>query len=167
LLTWTYKVVDFFYPKTVDKLDDFGIQKGDVVVDYGCGPGRYVRKASELVGAEGLVYAADIHELAIEAVQKEIVRHRLENVEPVLINGYDSGLDSGCADMVYALDMFHHVGASNRFLAELNRILKRDGVLILEDGHQSREKTLRKVKDSGFWDIESESKGHLRCRPRG
>ena len=93
LLDQSYTITDFFGLDMIRKLEDFGIQEGDVVVDYGCGPGRYMKKASELVGEEGLVYAADIHNLAIEKVQNLISKHQLTNVEPVLVHGYDSGLD--------------------------------------------------------------------------
>ncbi|MCD4682245.1 MAG: hypothetical protein K8R86_03090, partial [Bacteroidales bacterium] len=43
-------------------IDKFGIRKGNVIVDYGCGPGMHIKRASGLVGNEGLVYAVDIHE---------------------------------------------------------------------------------------------------------
>ncbi|GAG09249.1 unnamed protein product, partial [marine sediment metagenome] len=63
-----FKVRDLF--GSPDKLlDQFEIRDGDIVVDYGCGPGRFVRRASSMAGQSGKVYAADIHELAIEAIQ--------------------------------------------------------------------------------------------------
>ena len=54
------------FKSTEHKLDPFNIQKGQTVVDYGSGTGRYLRKASELVGENGWVYAVDIQELAID-----------------------------------------------------------------------------------------------------
>ena len=165
LMTWTYRLVDFFVPGMTDKLEEFGIKKGDIVVDYGCGPGRYVKKASELVGKEGLVYAADIHSLAIEKVKKLIRRNQLTNVEPVLINGYDSGLDDNSADVIYALDMFHHVARPEKFFSELSRIIKQNGTLFLEDGHQSRKDTLKKLERSNLWSLEKEKNSYIICRP--
>ena len=47
MMSFMFKVSDLFKNKT-NYLDEFGIIKGSVIVDYGCGPGRYVRKASEL-----------------------------------------------------------------------------------------------------------------------
>ena len=166
LMTWTYRVVDFFVPEVDKKLEDFGLSKGDVVIDYGCGPGRYIRKASEMVGQEGLVYAADIEQLALKEVGKIIDRQGLDNVEPVLIHGYDSGLETGCANLIYALDMFHNVNRPDAFLAEIKRLLKDEGTFILEDGHQSRKNTVQKVQASGIWQIEAATDSYLRCLPR-
>ncbi len=45
-------------------LNEAGIRKGSVVVDYGCGPGRYTIPVARMVGKEGRVYAIDIHPLA-------------------------------------------------------------------------------------------------------
>ena len=51
------------------------------------------------------------------------------------------------------------------FLGELKRIAKRDGVLIIDDGHQPREETKRKILESGHWAIWEETRDHLKCRP--
>ena len=67
-------------------LDGFGIKRGQTVVDYGCGPGSYLRRASELVGPEGRVLAVDIHELAIKAVMRRIDKEQLSNVTPVRVH---------------------------------------------------------------------------------
>ena len=64
-------------------LDEFGIERGQTVVDYGCGPGSYLRRACELVGSEGKVFAVDIHELAIKAVKRRIKKEHLSNVTAV------------------------------------------------------------------------------------
>ena len=147
------------------RLDEFGIQDGFVVVDYGCGPARYVRKASAMVGPGGKVIAADVHPLALAAVERVIRKHGLVNVTPVLIQGYDSGLESDAANVVYALDMFHAIADPGALLTELNRITRPDGVLFLEDGHQPRSETLRKLEASEKWRILEAKTGHLKCQP--
>jgi ubiquinone/menaquinone biosynthesis C-methylase UbiE len=65
--------------------------------------------------------------------------------------------------MVIALDMFFMIENPNDFLNELYRILKKDGILVIDDGHQSRKKTKRKVMDSGIWEIVEERKDCLMC----
>ena len=166
VMTWIMNVVDFFYPYVGRRARGFGIKKGMTVVDYGCGPGRYTVKFAGIVGNEGKVIAADIHEMAIEAVKKKTMKKGIKNVETVLIEGYNSGLPDSTADMVCALDMFFSVRRPTEFLKELNRITRPDGLLVIDDGHQKREETRQKILDSGFWDITEESKDHLRCRPR-
>jgi ubiquinone/menaquinone biosynthesis C-methylase UbiE len=164
-MTWLMNIIDFFHPYVGKRARTFGIEKGMTVVDYGCGPGRYTVKFAEIVGDEGKVIAADIHEMAIEAVKKKTMKQDIKNVETVLIDGYNSGLPDNVADMACALDMFFSVWKPTEFLKELNRIIKKDGVLIIDDGHQKREITRRKILESGFWEIFEESKDHLRCRP--
>jgi ubiquinone/menaquinone biosynthesis C-methylase UbiE len=166
VMIWLMTVVDFFYPEVGRRSRGFGIENGMTVVDYGCGPGRYTVKFAGIVGDKGKVIAADIHEMAIEAVKKKTKKKGIKNVEAVLIDGYDSGLPDNVADMVCALDMFFSVRKPKEFLKELNRITKIDGVLVIDEGHQKREEAKRKILESGYWDIVTESKDHMRCRPR-
>jgi ubiquinone/menaquinone biosynthesis C-methylase UbiE len=146
-------------------LDAFGIKRGQTVVDYGCGPGSYLRRASELVGPEGRVLAVDIHELAIKAVRKRIEKERLINVTAVRADAESPFLPDKTADVVYALDMFHMVREPVVFLRELNRICKDQGFLYIDNGHQSREKARSKITASGVWKIVEERKRYLKCSP--
>ena len=166
VMTWLMTVVDFLYPEVGRRSGGFGIEKGMTVVDYGCGPGRYTVKFAGIVGDKGKVIAADIHEMAIEAVIKKTETKGIKNVETILIDGYNSGLPDNIADIVCALNMFFNVRQPTEFLKELNRITKKNGILVIDDGHQKREEAKRKILESGYWDIIAESKDHIRCRPR-
>lgn len=147
------------------KIDQFGIKQGDVVIDYGCGPGSYIPGVSALVGRKGIVYAVDIHELAIEAVNQKISKLHLENVRPVLAKNHKCDISANIADVIYALDMFHMVKEPDIFLKELHRMIKKTGKLYIEDGHQPRKVTKRKINESGLWKIEDDCKGWLVCEP--
>ncbi|WP_394706677.1 methyltransferase domain-containing protein [uncultured Draconibacterium sp.] len=46
-----------------------------MVVDYGCGPARYIKKASETTGPSGKVFAVDIHPTAVSNVNRKIEKH--------------------------------------------------------------------------------------------
>lgn len=148
-------------------LDRFDIRKGGTIVDYGCGPGLYLKKASELAGPDGRVYAVDIHELAIRDVNKRVERENLANVVGVVANGHDSGIASETADLIYALDMFHMIDDTESFLGELRRIIKKEGRLFIDDGHQKREAARKKILNSGKWIIDSEDRQFMKCLPAG
>ncbi|MDO9545955.1 MAG: methyltransferase domain-containing protein [Pelolinea sp.] len=164
LMDLTFRVVDFFFRPYIDKrVKKFDIREGMTVVDYGCGPGRYTIRFSRIMGEMGKVYAVDIHDLAITAVKRKITKEGLGNVKPVLASGYDSGLPDCCADVVCAIDMFFVIKKPSEFLGELKRIVKSDGMLVIDDGHQSREETKRKILNSDHWEIKEESKDHLKC----
>jgi ubiquinone/menaquinone biosynthesis C-methylase UbiE len=135
------------------------------VIDYGSGTGRYLPFASEHAGENGMVYAVDIHPLAVRSAERVIERQRLKNVRPLLTDGITVGLPSGVADVIYALDMFHMVSNPSEFLKELRRITKPDGVLYLEDGHQKRSVTREKIISSASWVILEETKTYVKCCP--
>jgi ubiquinone/menaquinone biosynthesis C-methylase UbiE len=146
-------------------LEDFRLQKGSVVVDYGCGPGRYIRKAAGQVGPNGHVYAADIHPMAIDLVKQKIDKYRLTNVTPVLLGDNPGIIPDRSADVIYAMDMFHQVEDPAAFLDGIHRIVKPKGVLFLEDGHQPRSQSLEKIRRSERWRVARENKQWMELKP--
>jgi ubiquinone/menaquinone biosynthesis C-methylase UbiE len=164
-MEFLFRVIDFVHPYIDKRVQRFGIQPGMTVVDYGCGPGRYTTSFAHLVGDRGRVFAVDIHELAIEGVKKRIQKQGLKTVTPVLAKGYDSGIPDGVADVVCAIDIFFGINDPSAFLKELRRVTHPEGFLVIDDGHQSRKKTKRKLAASGYWEVMEESKDHLKCKP--
>ncbi len=158
------KIMEWLHPHAENRARTFGIQEGMTVVDYGCGPGRYTMAFAELVGKQGKLLAVDLSKLALEAIEKKVKANGLDNVQFYLAEGYDSHIDSSTSDMVIALDMFFMIQNPKQFLEELSRISKPDAILIIDDGHQSREKTKRKITDAGVWKIIEEKKDHLKCK---
>jgi ubiquinone/menaquinone biosynthesis C-methylase UbiE len=159
-----YKVYYFFRPAH-KYISLFGIQPGFTVVDYGSGTGAFLRDASSLVGEQGLVYAVDVHEMAVDAARKLAEKYSLGNIRAVRAEGYSSQVPDNAADIVYAIDMFHMVTSTSEFLEELNRITKKDGILIIEDGHQPRSLSKEKILASGCWNIVSEERRYIKCTP--
>jgi len=166
LMTLVMKLMDGIGNHAGKTFSELGVEKGQTVVDYGCGPARYVRLASEAVGSQGLVYAVDIHPVALRKAGRVVKRFHLENVMVTRAEGYDSGIADHTADLVYALDIFHMVENPAAFLGELRRIAKPEGALIIQDGHQTRSETLDKIKASGCWIVDRMTKNHVSCRPK-
>lgn len=160
----TWKVTDLF-SKPSNHLNEFHIETGWTVIDYGCGPGRHLKRASECVGRDGKVYAVDIHDMAIDCARKIVNKFNLNNVFPVKAFEYFVPIPEDTANLIYVLDVFHMISQPTLFLQELHRLVKPDGKLILEDGHQRRAKTISKVLSSRRWKIESENKDHLVLKP--
>jgi len=165
IMNQLFKLMDIF-GNPDKKLEAFNIQKGNIVVDFGCGPGRYIKKCSELVGKEGKVYAVDIHEMAIEYVTSICNKQNLTNVFTFLVSKDSTKINNNEVDIIYDLDMFHHVSNPKPFFAELHRIIKKKGKLYIEDGHQSRQKSLEKISKSALWDIYSQNKNHIILTPK-
>lgn len=165
LMVCIYWVVDLFYlPEK--RIETLGIHPGVTLLDYGCGPGRYLKGFCRAVGKNGKVYAADVHELALHYSKKRMEKHRLGNVELVLVRDYHCGIADNNVDIICAFDMLHQVTEPNRLFKELHRIIKRDGTLILDDGHQKRTKTKTQINESNLWNVIEETRDHLKCIPK-
>lgn len=159
------KLIDTVHPQIPALTKSFGIQSGMVIVDYGCGPGRFTVEFSKLTGSEGRVYAVDLLEIALRETQKRLNENALNNVELKLAQAYNSGIPQETADMICAVDMFHHVD-SEPFLKELYRIAKPDGLLIISGGHQTRASVKREVAASGLWELVDENRQFLEYRKK-
>ena len=146
------------------RIDVFGINNGSVVIDFGCWPGSYIERASQLVGGNGRVYAVDVHPLAIKSIKKKISKASLDNVIPILSTGYPVDIKSQSADVIYALDMFHHIKNADVFLKELCRLLKPDGTLFIESGHQPFNEAKDKILKSDCWTIVEEKRNLFECK---
>ena len=163
-MTLVMKLMDIFGQYSRKNFETLGLKSGQTVIDYGCGPARYIEFASNAVGKAGRVIAVDVHPLAIAKVKGKIEKLDLSNVEAVLAEKYTTSIRAEIADIVYALDMFHMIAQPNEFLKELSRLAKRDGKIIIEDGHQPRTDTLQKIEKSGFLKIVQETKTHVKCQ---
>jgi ubiquinone/menaquinone biosynthesis C-methylase UbiE len=165
LMAATMAVQDWLFPHIDKRIADFRIQEGMTLVDYGCGPGRYTIRFASLVGDRGKVYAVDVQELALAYVRRKMQKEELANVTPVLAHGYHANIPDDVADMVFALDMIFGVKEPTALLAEVHRICRPEGVLVIDDGHQPRARTVEMIRESGMWSIENDSRDHLRCVP--
>ena len=164
LMTLIMKIMETVHPHARKRAETFGISKGSTVIDYACGPGRYTIEFAKLAGEHGRIFAVDLKDLALKEVEKKAKSQGLTNIQLRLAKGYDSSIESEIADMVIVLDVFFMIENPSLFLKEINRICKKDGILVIDDGHQSRKATIKKIKDSGLWEIIEERKDHLKCK---
>jgi ubiquinone/menaquinone biosynthesis C-methylase UbiE len=132
-----------------------GLEAGQVVLDFGCGIGSYTIPAAQIVGDEGLVYALDMHPLAIRAVERRAREADLSNVRTILSKG-DTALPDGSMDVVLLYDVLHSVPEKQALLAELCRVLKPGGHLLVKPDHMSRDELLDKVYAGNSLSLERE-----------
>ncbi len=92
MMTFAMKMTDVIGNYSNNNFKTLELKENQTVVDYGCGPARYIKNASEAVGPEGKVIAVDIHPMAIENVNKKIEKHGLKNVEAVQADGYSCSI---------------------------------------------------------------------------
>ena len=110
-----------------------GAKRGDVILDYGCGIGFNTIPAAEIVGEDGMVYALDVHPLAIKSVEKKIREKELKNVKTIL-SGLNTGLSDESVDIVLLYNVLPMVKNRPALIKELYRVLKPGGTLSVKSG---------------------------------
>ena len=120
------------------------------VLEIGCGPGFFTIPAAKIVGDEGVIYAIDVHPLAIKRVQKKIHREGIKNVTPILANASDTGLPDRSVDLAFLFGLRYIAGGLGNVISEIHRILKPGGILSFEKTRGSEKKLIEEVKKGGF-----------------
>jgi len=147
---------NFFLPRK-NILKEIGIKPGYRVLDFGCGPGAYITGTLELVGKSGMVYALDIHPLAIQSVQGIALRNQLKNIE-IIQSDCKTELPDSSIDVVLLYDVLHGLRDRKGVLEELHRVLKSTGILSLSDHHLKENEIMSRVTSEGLFSLSSKGK---------
>jgi len=143
--------------KRRERLKKAGAKKGQVIVDLGCGPGRFTILAARIVGPEGKVYALDIHPLHTAIVAARIAIGGPKNISIMHADCCATGLPDKAIDLIFINDAFHEfdkVGC----LKEAARILKADGILAINEGEMKESKLLRIVAEVNLFSLAEKDK---------
>ena len=97
-----------------------------------------------------MVYAADVHPLAIERAKGKIEREGMKNVKPMLANASDTGLSDQSVDLAFIFGLRYIAGGLENVITEMYRILKPCGVLSFEKTWESAKKLIAEVEKGGF-----------------
>lgn len=106
-------------------------RQGETAVDLGCGPGYLLRDLALAVGERGLAYGIDISEPMLD-----LARRRCAGLGQVNLHTADAGnlpFDDASTDLVCALQVLAYVPEVDRALAELKRVLRPGGRLVILD----------------------------------
>ena len=143
--------------KRREKLKKAGVKEGQVIVDLGCGPGRFTILAARIVGPEGKVYALDIHPLHTAIVAARIAIGGPKNISIMHADCCATGLPDKAIDLIFINDAFHEfdkVGC----LKEAARILKADGILAINEGEMKESKFLSIVEEANLFTLVEKEK---------
>ena len=141
----------------VDKeLAKTGIEEGQTVLDFGCGPKDYTVHAATIVGPGGRVFALDIHPLAIKAVERKANEMGLANIRTIL-SDRDTGLPDESVDVILLFDMIHMVADKPALLKKLHRVLKPDSLLSVWVHHMKVEEVVKTAQQDGLFALRERS----------
>jgi ubiquinone/menaquinone biosynthesis C-methylase UbiE len=135
----------------VERLIEIGLRKGMTFLDVGCTLGFYSFHASSIVGENGVVYALDVNPDLIDYVKNRAQRKGIKNIETMVANAQQIGLCPESVDMVFLHLVLHDIEDQSAAMKEFNRILKKNGRLVIDEENAMSPDAIRKLaEDSGF-----------------
>jgi SAM-dependent methyltransferase len=119
-------------PTTTSLLDRLGLRDGHVCADVGCGGGDVALEMARRVAPTGKVLGFDFDQTKLDLARTEAKELGVENVE---FSGVDvcKGIHAPPLDVVYARFLLTHLADPTRVLSALNRVMRPDGVVAVED----------------------------------
>lgn len=129
LLRWLDSPARKKYNNPVKLVERAGIVKGHVVLELGCGSGFFTEEISKQVGAEGKVYATDIHPISVCEMNRKIKQLGLTNVVAQKEDALHTSFADNSVDMIILYGVIPApVIPTKELSVEMYRILKPDGV---------------------------------------
>lgn len=116
--------------ETNHRLDEmvyrFGIDRGSRILDLGCGTGVISERLLNLTGEKGRVYGCDFSLKMIEVAKK-----KTRSVIFVCADAHRLPFRDNFFDNVICFSCFPHFENKQNFLKEVNRVLKKEGMLVV------------------------------------
>jgi ubiquinone/menaquinone biosynthesis C-methylase UbiE len=108
----------------------WGEHDGEVILDYGCGPGNDVTGFALYTGAQRII-GYDVSPRALDLARDRLALHRIDPERVELIEGSDSSvaipLDDESVDFFQSQGVIHHTSDPDGILSELHRVLRPGG----------------------------------------
>ncbi|MFX1392959.1 MAG: class I SAM-dependent methyltransferase [Promethearchaeota archaeon] len=150
-MSFFFKIRDKFHDP-MEKIEKTGIKVGDYVLDYGCGPGSFSIAAAEVVGTSGKVYAADIHPLAAEKINKKASKKGIKNIETITTD-CNTRIKDNSIDTIICFDTLHDIADQNSVSKEFYRVLKTECLLSIDDHHLEEKEIISLITAQGFFKL--------------
>ena len=138
-----------------EKIIESYVHSGDTVLDVGPGMGYFSIPLAKIVGERGSVFAADVQQEMLNALQKRAKGAGVEKRIILHLCKKDSlGLDTKF-DFALAFWMVHEVPEQDSFFGEIRSLLKPNGKLLISEPtiHVTKamyEETVKKAIRAGF-----------------
>lgn len=116
--------------KTSKLLKNMDLQLDDTIADIGAGSGYHVFKMSPLV-SEGLIYAVDIQDEMLEAIEQKKSQSGRMNIKVIKGSISDTHLPPNSVDKVLMVDVYHEFDHPVEMMASIAEALRPGGELFL------------------------------------
>jgi len=105
-------------------LDALAIPEGAVVADIGAGSGYFTERLATRVGSAGLVYATDVQDEMIEALERRVAERGLANVRVVRAAYDDPTLPEACCDLVFFSSVYKEIDGRVDYMKKVAPLLR-------------------------------------------
>lgn len=109
------------------------INRGNKVLDIGCGPGLLSEKIAELVGDTGEVYAIDISKAQIDLARERQQSNNIKNVHYYVMDAMSLSALKPKFDVVYIRFALIHLRDPYSVAKQVKQVLKPGGYLLIEE----------------------------------
>ncbi|MCD6599638.1 MAG: class I SAM-dependent methyltransferase [Dehalococcoidia bacterium] len=140
-------------------LEKIGVNKGQTILDFGCGYGTYTIPAAKIAGEQGKVYALDKDRQVLDELMQKATSAGLKNIRRMQTSGeLEIDLVDESVDKVLLFDVFHsyyflQIADREKLLAEIYRIMKPSASLSVWPKHMESEAG-EEIKDADFHLVE-------------
>jgi ubiquinone/menaquinone biosynthesis C-methylase UbiE len=121
-------------------LTQLAIRKGDVVLDFGCGPGTYTIPLAQVVGSRGRVIALDRSAAQLEELKRRIAGSPFRDRIDIVQSDGDltlDGIQDASLDAALLFDVLQHVENWRLLVSSLHRGLAPGGLLLINPSRLS------------------------------
>jgi ubiquinone/menaquinone biosynthesis C-methylase UbiE len=115
-------------------LGTIGIKPGMIIGEVGAGRGRYTVHIASRIGPSGVVYANDIVEDYLRAIERRCSDNGLTNVKTVLGELTDPKLPPASLDMVIMVNVVHCLAEPVPLFRNIRKSLKPEGIIAIVEG---------------------------------
>ena len=144
-------------------LEDIGIKKGQIILDFGCGSGHYAIPAGKVVGENGKIYALDKDREVLKRLVNTSESEGLKNIVTICNQSEDLeiNLNDESIDAILFYDVLHYIKSEKRRIIYQNayRILKAGALFSVYPKHHKSDQPLGELADMKLEDIIKEIKG--------
>jgi ubiquinone/menaquinone biosynthesis C-methylase UbiE len=146
----------------VTYIRELGINMGQVIVDFGCNTGHYTIPAARVVGSNGIVYAIDQEQTAINQLIKIAQNEGLDNIISIVSSKPVICLPAASVDAVFIYDVLHYLNRYERkkLFKSVNTALKDDGILSVFPKHNQLNQPMWHLAELSIDDIVKEIENH-------
>jgi len=136
-----------------------GIRRNHIVLDFGCRVGHYAIPAAKIVGNEGIVYAVDKEQQALNELQQKAIYLNLKNIRTINTSGrIQIDLEKDSIDVVLFYDVLHYHEKEKRekLYRQAYCVLKQNGLFSVYPKHSLEDNPIMEFQNVSLEEIKQE-----------